>query len=97
MNDLGYLGWELEWSGDSSTEGYCWIDQKKISIGPGGSTEQTKYLILHEIAHIEPDPPHGNKHHSEFWRRLRFFLNRFLDGADWSSSDKVIRRVYGVE
>lgn len=90
--------WTLEWYADDSTEGYCWLRQQKINVGPGGTVAEIKYLMLHEIAHIRigQSIPHGNHHDKEFFARLRVLLDQYLDGAPFSAYDKMAGRVYGV-
>ena len=98
LRDQKLPGWTLEWYADDSTEGYCWLRDQRVRIGPGGTVAQIQYRILHEIAHIRIGQPipHGNKHDREFFRRLRNLLDQYLDGAPFTDHDVMTGRVYKV-
>jgi len=91
IRDFGHQGWRLEWYKDDSSEGYCWLNSKKINIGP--ASKNIRCLMLHEIAHIDTCLSHGNKHKKEFWQRYDMLLEKYLPGTELSESEKYHRKL----
>jgi len=50
--DLGIKGWSINWMDGCPSEGECDVIQKVIRIGTNGTLDQSRKLILHEIAHV---------------------------------------------
>jgi len=91
IKDLGHQSWKLVWYKDSSVEGYCWRNIKKINIGP--ASENVKRLMLHEIAHIDTCLGYGNKHKKEFWQKYDMLLKKYLPGTELSESEKYLKKL----
>lgn len=79
MEDLGHLDWKLRWYEDGH-EGFCWLADARIMIGPEQTVEKAKRLILHEVAHIDTCL-HLNDKHAEEWQE-RFKLLCHCYGFD---------------
>lgn len=92
IKDLNHRDWKLEWYGENSCEGYCWLNRKIINIGP--ESENVKRLILHEIAHIDTCLDENNKHELEFWKRYEELLNKYLSNASLSESEIYTKELY---
>lgn len=73
MIRLSYHGWHLKI--DNSSEGYCWVKQKKITLGI--KYKKPKELLLHEIAHINTSRFCNNRHNKSFWKRYEYLMYKF--------------------
>ena len=92
QNVLRYLRreeWRVEWVPNSS-EGYCWMGGKKITIGLNCSHLQE--LFLHEAAHIDTCRFTNQKHTPTFWKHFDDLRLRFLKGIPESDSSKEMRK-----
>ncbi len=85
-------GWIIKLK-PKSTEGYCWQKRKIIDWGLAGTNPFR--LLLHEIAHIDINPP-GNKHNQKWFDKYIALMKEYLPGIDISDSDKIIQKTYDL-
>lgn len=74
QKDYDIKGWELEWW-NCKGEAECAGDFKKILLGDCDTTQETSYLLLHEVAHILAGPTKG--HNPEWWQQFMTLLKKY--------------------
>jgi len=72
---LGFYDWQLK-EDAVPTEGMCYHNSKTITIG--NKVKDYKYLILHEIAHINTCRFCNNAHNPQFWKEFECLLRKYL-------------------
>ena len=79
LKDMGFKGWKIKWA-NKGTDSICICKTKEIHMGNawlyGVRVTDSKYYVLHEIAHIRTDK--DCKHGKIYQKELLFLIDKYL-------------------